>query len=222
MPQHGCKYKLYICFCDLRLHMLCVTDREILDYYLDYYLTILGVDFSAYPLSASWKEACGSSVDVRVYYVLSPASSHLRVFIHNASRTLKWRISVKNRLSNIKRQKQFSKACADASELVTPHYFLVAIYVRTYVRVEREKICTNFFHRIHRSLAGWLVVGGPSRNTSPPFHIQLTPPEKAKFLSFCKKYEKEDVPFICPENIFFILFHYSGCFITLCNTAARR
>ena len=145
-----------------------------------------------------------------------PQPSHLRAFIHNASQTLKWRISMKNRLSNAKRQKQFSRASADASKLVTPHYFLVAIYVRTYVRVERGKICTNFFHRIHRSLAGWLVVGGPSRNTSLLFHVQLTPPEKAKFLSFCKNYERENVPFICPENIFF-LFHYSGCFIILCN-----
>jgi len=77
---NGCKYKLWVLSFQDFYPRACRHPRSILDYYLDY-LAMLGVDFSAYLLSASPKEVCGSGGRpwMRVYYILSSAVSFTTV-----------------------------------------------------------------------------------------------------------------------------------------------
>lgn len=100
-----------------------------------------------------------SDADVREY--IYPRPSHLRAFIHNASRTLKWHIHSREKSATVtQRQKQFSRAAPltrGRTAFIAPIISLSLHTYVTYVRVEREKIERIFFSsdiRVGRWLAG--------------------------------------------------------------------
>lgn len=81
-----------------------------------------------------------------------PRTSHLRAFIHNTLRTLKWRIPLKNRRGNAEAKTIFVKSRQRARSLMIPIIRLshrararIRMYVCVREYVERGKICTNFF-----------------------------------------------------------------------------